>query len=708
MIESNENCLFQLNVDKNGSQNYACVIDGKPSAFAVFSHTTFDKLVKKLGSPREYIFNGEMVCVPINGLEQISSFITINKKLEEFISVASSDYVIEYNETEYHFSNENSHWDVVSVDSRLYREYGTTLIAWQDGEDNVDELIITDDCMYLQRGKISKHIATGVVLAISIGIDTNDVSFTELLLKRPNCEPTFIVVQSSSINNKEFPNILFDAGIIVFDAKQLLLNIKDQQSHLMKLKAPSSHFLMANKLGWIKLNDGDLAYNTGKSIIAKGSSLVRSSNQVGLLNVSGTLGDWQKHIFNKAIANNPFVLGMACLALTPLLFQSMNNIQPITVSISGASGFGKTILLQVLSSMFSNGGQNINTLGVPPYMRHFNSTKAGLEASICKHDGLSMFSDELGSFNLSELNELIYSSSAGISKIAARGDSTLREEKTRSTLLFASGEVSARDSVVSNVNYKAGVSNRLFECDITTPIFQEAANAWFKSLQANCSMYYGSPVQSFIEYIVFNDAHQTVPTQFEKAETRIDKKHSYLDNLLNGQRRVIDVIKLAEVAGSMAIDAGIFPVNHDKVTDAIDLLVELAYKNHNKVFTALEHYVLNCIRNNRVGGKLRVDSNKFIFVEKYTDRLTSQEEVECILFLAEPFNNYFGKQSLSIRKELRELGVLNIPNGRLDSPRMSSKVSCYALRVSNPHVKKLAQKLGYLRQDGVPFTIDEE
>ena len=707
----NSTCFFSV-VNKNGVEQapmntsvecYYMVHDenGNHLPTLVIPLPYFSRMKKSLDTPQLYFFDGKNAYVPVLGLEHL------HKMFVDGIVSPNPSITISYdllNIEHYDVFNDYKKqiWDVITCDTYFTQQEDFTLTPIFSDR-NGETLVYKDDGMFILTDKKEIELATGIVATIGTGLASDGTSIVKLLLKLPNTPIKSILINADKFESRDFISYLNRMGVVVFDDKHLINVLKKQLSSLKRHPLlPEFQIHQINQLGWCQAPDGTSAFNVGTSVISANNNyeLCSAEDIAPIMYQSGTLNEWKDNVFKFAFeTENPTSLGLLCVGLAPLLFTFFSEIQPVMLVLLGKSGVGKTLLQQLICTLFSNGSQNPSK-GVPPFLLQFNATSAGLEAYSCRLNGLPMCIEELGLYNLDELGKLVYNNGAGMGKILAKADSGLKDRKSRRTMLIASSEKSARDALVQSSDFREGQTNRLFEISFNESIFPKRESSWGKQLQANCGLYFGTPALTVIEYIINNQYDESAFRKlYTKAEERIVNNFPEVTKLASGATRVLDILLLSEVVGKIAIEAKVFPVKSAHIEAAIDHLVKSALDDYNTVYRKLARYIEDCISRNKVGNAtLRVDSNKAIFKLAHQMPHDDHQFMDGIAFVAHDFDMFFGDvTSLAMRQELREKGVLRVTGNRLDSHHSKAKIKCYAIKFdeTNENIVKLAEMLNY-------------
>lgn len=522
---------------------------------------------------------------------------------------------------------------------------------------------------------------------VNINGNLNQVAVVELLIApigKPACT---IVVETERLTKKALPTLLRQHGLLVHEENLLVRFLNDQSEMLMAKKNRCKlGFTVPERLGWFESETGQRAYNMGDKILVKrGVDLKQrpTTELMQLLYQSGTLKEWQEKLFVH-VSEKPLPLAMICIAIMPLLFHFKMGVQPITTDLWGNTQFGKSTIAHIAASMFSNGSKVINSKGVQPYMFDMYTSVAGLNAIMQHMDGLPLIADESTMLpDEIDMGTFVYMANAGTGKLTARPDSKLQTRKLRRTMVMFSGELSLIDRILDNDKAKQGMLNRLFPISVKDYVFPEGAVAgWSDQLRDDSGKYYGTAAQTMIQALLDDEMDtDKIDELFNTAHDRIFTKHKRIADLKNRENRVLEIIKLAEVAGRLAVRYGVFNTDDKMITRAMDTLISKLLSNEERAIGKVIQYIDESSPDTGYSGGWRKDSSRVGFLH------VTSKNGDCrdyIALYAEKFDMHFsGDLALQMRRELRLQGRLkNTGSGRDDHyiGKGKERIKCYLIR----------------------------
>lgn len=678
-----------------------CSIAGKPSLYLQGSDDTY--------------------VVPVEGLKSCPytlrshcEMVVVHPKNRCFSNTAYTEFL----------DNNGRDWKIVDV-IRAAMEVGSEQTFVPMPLVNDMPLEVNRTSMFVtQSNNRPLKLLGGFVSAVDFGHKTVSVNgnlkseaVTELLIAPIGKPILTITVKTEHLTKKSLPAVLRQYGLIVYEENLLVRFLNDQLEMLMAQQNRCKlGFIVPERLGWFEYGSGQLAYNMGDKVIVKRGvefKLRPTTELMQLLYQRGTLEQWQQKLFVH-VRDKPLPLAMVCMALMPLLFHFKLGMLPITVDIWGATQFGKSTAAHISASMFSNGSKIVDpTNGAQPFIFDMNASTAGLSAVMQYMDGNSLIADESTALpDDIDMGSFVYMASAGTGKITARQDSELQTRKLRRTMVMFSGEHSVVHRILDNDKARQGMLNRLFSIQVKDYMFPEGASAgWSDQLRDDSGKYYGSAALAMIQALLDDDMDSDkINVLFNEAHQRIHSKHPNIKHLKGRENRVLEIIKLTEVAGRLAVRYGVFTTDDDMITRAMDTLVLSLLSLEERAIGKVIRYIDEASPDTGYSGGWRKDSTRVGFLH------VTAENGDCrdyIALYANRFDAHFGKdESLRMRRELRLQGRMkNSGSARADYyfGKGKERTKCYLIRYDdymqsvyhNQHIVKYFRDYHILRDNPI-------
>jgi uncharacterized protein (DUF927 family) len=291
---------------------------------------------------------------------------------------------------------------------------------------------------------------------------------------------------------------LLDGGLFVSPGR----GVGALLSEYVQSAQVEAKFLCVSRLGW----HGDSFVLPSESIgPADGESVIFQAAEVtdNLLNVSGSLCEWQENVARPCTKNSRLVLAVSSAFAGPLL--SLIRAESGGVHLVGATSTGKSTALLVCGSVLGGGGQH-------GYVNTWNATANGLEITAALHNDLCLPLDEMAQVLPEQAAEVAYLLANGTGKQRMTRQVSSRKRLTWRLLFLSAGEISLADHVRSggkqtrggaevrllNIEADAGAGMGLFEHLHGAP----SPDAFALSLGEAAKRYYGAPLREFLRAVV--------------------------------------------------------------------------------------------------------------------------------------------------------------------------------------------------------------
>ncbi len=272
----------------------------------------------------------------------------------------------------------------------------------------------------------------------------------------------------------------------------------------------------------------------------------------------GTLVQWQQDLGRLCVGNSRAAFTVACALAGPLLAWAPGTTGGGFHSV-GSTSIGKTTVFLLGASIWGKAAEK----AADSFIQKWRATGNGLEAQAEQHNDCTLFLDEIGAMDASDLGASIYMLSDGQGKTRSRGAGGLRPKASWRMLFMSSGELSPTQHMqTAGKTMKGGQEVRLI------PIPSEVApnsaletfhefegghefSTWVQQHAARC---YGTPGRAWLEHLVQNTDGLSA-----RLQERIDMIEAQLlpsgaaGQVKRGARR----FALVAVAGEMATEAGL-------------------------------------------------------------------------------------------------------------------------------------------------------
>lgn len=316
-------------------------------------------------------------------------------------------------------------------------------------------------------------------------------------------------------------------------------------------------FLQMDKVGWHNntyvLPDAQFGENLQEKIYFEAAMDTLHRQQ-------GSLEEWQKHVGNYFQGNSLPVLVGAYAFTGPLL--GLCNMEGGGLHIYGASSTGKTTLGLVAGSICGGGGNR-------GFIRQWRSTHNALENTAAMHNDNLLMLDEVGQATAEAVSQVAYMLPNGQAKSRMKSDATPRTPLTWRMNFLSTGELTINDKIEETGKLKsmAGQKVRIIDLPVDAGngrnLFQnfhgQPDAATLSNALAGASLaFYGTPLRMFLERLC-----QDLNTTKQRIQMALEAfGRENVPAEASGQvRRVAQKFGLIAIAGELAIEWGIFPLN---------------------------------------------------------------------------------------------------------------------------------------------------
>lgn len=338
------------------------------------------------------------------------------------------------------------------------------------------------------------------------------------------------------------------------------------------------------KIGWLDSQEGRLIYvhpsaEGGAIALDRHERVIFQPEQHSPTHHSmrrnGSLADW-KNGPAQMCADNPYLMGSLCIALTPVLLKAA-GVESGGVHFYGRSSRGKTTAAQVAASVWGYGADPSDSPD-QAYIQRWSATSNGLEGLLAGHNDSLLVLDEIHTCDTKDFGKVVYNLAGGKGKVAMDKNRNLRPSRTWRIFIFSTGEISSRQKIEEdNKRVHAGQGVRLIDIPVFDNIIVATHGAdpsdFVLQLKRACGQNFGVAGPAFIQALIQRfDNNRVITTHIldllEHAENRLAPAN--LDPL---QRRILRRFALILVAGELAVEFKILPFEKNDIEGAIRVLI---------------------------------------------------------------------------------------------------------------------------------------
>ncbi|VVE37404.1 hypothetical protein PPN31114_03978 [Pandoraea pneumonica] len=345
--------------------------------------------------------------------------------------------------------------------------------------------------------------------------------------------------------------------------------------------------------GWQRIG-GDEAYVYGdEAFRSSGASLaVTHLAQFPRRAKKGSRKQWESIVH--MCKGNPLLLASLCAGFASALLHPLNHA-PFGVSIVGRSSTGKTTALRLVKALFD----------APVSMATWAGTESGVEALAATHAHLPLVLDEIGQAAPRVLSDAAYRLMNGTGKLRAHSDGTLAAGNFMTSVVITSGE----ESIVERIGQarhptKLGQFARFitlaadYEHGAFANLHGRPNGASFaKSLNDSAYETHGVAWGDFVSYLC---RHLSKIKAVHIANDRKVKaslvEGTNIDMSDGICARVVGNFSLLYRAGSVAHQAGVFPVDEAEIRSALCQLLNTWHLNYQQHLRSPREAILDDVR----------------------------------------------------------------------------------------------------------------
>lgn len=497
------------------------------------------------------------------------------------------------------------------------------------------------------------------------------MSYMEIVQRIINADNGTATVKIRYFNGVEIREDVFSSDIFTkFGVKELLtkgIRFDEADSalvidYLLKSEAQAEVVYGYTKHGWHSKDDKLVFLGNEPLGNEKLKSKFLCLDSLDLT-PTGSIEIWSEMVKNEVLGNMPmeFVL---CASLSSVLLAMLNlsfDFGSIVINLANTSSKGKTTAAMLAASVFSNPQLNRGTA------ISYNATENSLQEFIARCNGLTVVLDEAAVCNTQNLQKLLYSIALGRSKMRLNGDSTQKEVKEFSSVIFSTAEFNFIEDESLD-----GIRTRVFE--ITDILTTSAKNS--DNIKRTVIKNYAVAGNVFIEHLI------------KKSQNKIESDYEQIKQQLVGEYKKS----------------------------------QKNYKNHNLIERILSKLAI-ILQAGRYSNEIfdfsidleAMNSYLFTIVNRIVDIPSPEDEILTIIYedILQNFKKYRCSCSFLIntfeQKELEQLNTGLFKSGYVGLIRNSNDEDYFEICVAQNHFKKLMQshkiddfrkRLKNLRADG--------
>ncbi len=331
-------------------------------------------------------------------------------------------------------------------------------------------------------------------------------------------------------------------------------------------------------LGWLKAPGDELAYMFPDGVQTSRDVAhdfvyqpEKYSPTTATIRTKGTLAQWQDEVLSP-LRDNPLLILGACIGFAgPLLKPA--QLESGGFHFFGASSRGKTTLAQVAASIFGCGADPAEAPD-RAYIQRWNTTLNGLEGLAAAHNDGLLILDELQTCAAQDFRKVIYNLAGGQGKVAMTPSRNLRPPRNWALLFISTGEISIEQKIKEENNrISPGQRLRMLDIPVGENLIVNSKGArpeeFVTGLKRTCAEYFGTAGRTFIsklteQFSSYSDLRTTVQARLEEALNNLPSA-----GLQPEAKRAQKRLALVQVAGELAIECGVLPIERSEVTDAV-------------------------------------------------------------------------------------------------------------------------------------------
>lgn len=463
--------------------------------------------------------------------------------------------------------------------------------------EHYDDYMIAGNAVFYKSSQRDVQIMGGIARITESILCPNTGHISYVLKVNPFIgKPSSLRVTMEDLTGKKLKRLLGQMGLVLHDenrvARYLTFSITEGGC------AIKSQRTLIDNAGFF--DNGRGAYTGRKTISAGGMKVskfwfepIKSAPVIA----QHTLSEWKQNI-GVHIEHNPVLLATACIFIASV-FLKQCGIGSRIINLHGAKGTGKTLTLQCGATIWGSGIDPAagRYSGAIPYVTKFSTTRSGLEILLARSSPFPIALDEATEQDAKTLRDLLYEIASGEGK--HRATSQMLEAESNEWLLtvVTTAEKSIADAVTANGKpLLGGQSDRAIDVPIdrlgiiTNHGQFDGVYALNKHLKQVCGMYYGSAGETILQFAVDhpNDVRDVL-AELPEIENRLVPI-----NCGHGERRVVQFMAAAVVAGNIGILAGVFDSGPEAIENSVKLLVEEWWMGRGGCLRRIAEFIVAC------------------------------------------------------------------------------------------------------------------
>lgn len=401
-----------------------------------------------------------------------------------------------------------------SVDCKIYRNFKVYTLS-KETHEKLKTLSISPPYIIIRgTNKIGKLIKDGENHSLKVFM-----TYAEVVQRIINADDGTASVKIRYFNGVEIREDVFSSDIFTkFGVKELLnkgIRFDEADSalvidYLLKSEAQAEVVYGYTKHGWKNIEQqpvflGNELFGNEK---LKSKFLCQDSLD---LTPTGSLDVWSEMAKDEVIGNQPleFVLCASFASVLLALHNLSNDFGSIVINLANTSSRGKTTAAMLAASVYSNPQLNRGTA------ISYNATENSLQEFIARCNGLTVVLDEAAVSNTQNLQKLLYSIALGRSKMRLNGDSTQKEVKEFSSVIFSTAEFNFIEDESPD-----GIKTRVFE--ITDFLTTSAENS--DNIKKTVIKNYAVAGNVFIEHLI-EKGQEKIKSDYEQIKQELFKEY---------------------------------------------------------------------------------------------------------------------------------------------------------------------------------------
>jgi putative DNA primase/helicase len=340
----------------------------------------------------------------------------------------------------------------------------------------------------------------------------------------------------------------------------------------------SQRLTSVERLGWLVSPLDELAYMFPDGVQAKLDVATRFVYQpekysptASTIREAGSLAQWQNEVL-LPLRHNPLLVFSACIGFAgPLLKPA--QLESGGFHFFGASSRGKTTLAQVAASIYGCGADPAEAPN-KAYIQRWNTTLNGLEGLAAAHNDGVLILDELQTCAAHDFRKVIYNLAGGQGKSAMNASRNLRPPRNWELLFISTGEISIEQKIKEENNtISPGQRLRLLDIPVGENLIVNSngqkPEEFVTGIKRACAENFGTAGRTFVRNLTehfssYSDLQRTVQARLEEAVNSLPSA-----GLEPEAKRAQKRFALVQVAGELAVELGVLPIEHAEVRAAV-------------------------------------------------------------------------------------------------------------------------------------------